>query len=144
MSRRYLSPCQYWNVQDPIIFRYDENFQLLNGSRYEQGQPPHANNDIPAICGTEFQGWHQSNKGYEISLSMWMKMPHRWNLLTRKLTSNDRSGMTELMVNSSLLGWSGRDLSISVYDTDLQLIEQASIPPFGDTILHYWVNKANR
>ena len=39
------------------IFRYDENFQLIGQSRYTQDNPPYANNDIPAICGENFQGF---------------------------------------------------------------------------------------
>ena len=37
------------------IFRYDENFQLLGSSRYEQGQPPQQQRH--SARGTEFQGF---------------------------------------------------------------------------------------
>ena len=53
--------------------------------------------------------------------------------------------MTEIDGELIVVGMDpGPDLSVSVYDTDLQLIEQASIPPFGDTILHYWPSRIKR
>ena len=38
----------------------------------------------------------------------------------------------------------GPDLSVSVYNTDLELIDQASIPPFGDTMALLIMYQAHR
>jgi len=134
--------------QDPhYIFRYDENFQLLGSSRYEQGQPPHANNDIPAVCGTEFQGFgiaeQQGLRDFFVDVDQ-----NSAPMDPVELENSPRmtgSGMTEIDGELIVVGMDpGPDLSISIYDTDLQLVDQASIPPFGETILHYWPSRIKR
>ena len=101
-----------------------KTFKLLGSSRYEQGQPPHANNDIPAICGTEFQGFgiaeQQGLRDFFVDVD-----ENAAPMEPVELENSPRmtgSGMTEIDGELIVVGMDpGPDLSISVYDTDLQL-----------------------
>ncbi len=136
------------DAQEPhYTFRYDENFQLLGESRFAQGNPPHANNDIPAICGTEFQGFgmaeQQGLRDFFVDVD-----ENAQGLEPFELENSPRmtgSGMTEVEGELVVVGMDpGPDLSISVYDPDLYLLKQASVPPFNENIIHYWPSRIMR
>ena len=136
------------DAQEPhYVFRYDENFQLLGESRYAQGQPAHANNDIPAICGTEFQGFgiaeQQGRRDFFVDVD-----ENAASMEPVELEESPRmtgSGMIEVNEELIVVGMDpGPDLSISIYNTDLELIEQASIPPYSEEIIHYWPSRIEK
>lgn len=129
------------------IFRYDENFQLLGQSRYMQDNPPYANNDIPAVCGENFQGFgiaeQQGRRDFFIDVDE-VGQP----LAPVELENSPRmtgAGLIEIDEQLIAVGMDpGPELSISIYDLDLNLVQEASIPPFSDEIIHYWPSRIQK
>ena len=129
------------------IFRYDSNFQLLGSGRYAQGTPFHANNDIPAICGSEFQGFgiaeQQGLRDFFVDVDADAQPMEAIELSNSPRMTG--AGMLEIDGTLIVVGMDpGPDLSVSVYDPSTQLIQEASIPPFANNILHYWPSRIER
>ena len=129
------------------IFRYSEHFSLLSQGVFEQGSPPHATNDVPAICGDTFDGFGiaeaQGRRDFfndvdnSATVTEQIEIPN----------SPRMTGAGLLEVNEQLIvaGMDpGPGITISVYDPDFEEVARHEIQPFSEEILHYWPSRIER
>jgi hypothetical protein len=129
------------------IFRYDSAFDLISQQGYPQADPPHATNDVPAICGDSFDGFGiaegQGREDFFVEVDD-NSTPSSPILLpdSPRMTG---AGLTEVNEQLIVAGMDpGPDISISVYDTNFDIVERALIAPISEEILHYWPSRIEK
>lgn len=127
-----------------FIFRYDKNFQLLWSGELPQTSPPHAANDVPAICGNIFQGAAiaQANGILDYFVPIDAQAQPQTRIELQDAPRMTGAGLMEwdsqLFVISQELGPS---LHIASYNSDFSLLEKWEVPPISSDIKHYWPSR---
>lgn len=126
---------------DILVYRFDPDFLEIGYDVLPQSVPLHAGNDMAAICSPSFSGigvaelqglrdyyWHSDPEGV-------LEPPI-------ELAQSPRMTGAGMWEEDGKLHVVGRDakpeLSLSVYDTELLLLEQHLIPPIDASIVNYW------
>ena len=129
------------------IFRYDFYFEQISRGQFPQGSPPHATNDVPAICGDSFDGFGIAEaQGLE---DFFVEVDDDSNFGEQiKLPDSPRmtgAGLTEVNEQLIVAGMDpGPAITISVYDTDFELVERTEIPPISENIIHHWSSRIEK
>ena len=131
------------------IYRYDDSFGLVAESEYLQGEPPHAANDVPAVCGPRFQGFGIAEQVglrdffIDVDQSASLSVP-------TEMTDSPRMTGAGLLDDGN---WSqllavgvdpGPNLTVSAYGLELELQERWIIERPLPEIVLYWPSSFTR
>ncbi|MGC6507106.1 MAG: hypothetical protein ACON4U_01770, partial [Myxococcota bacterium] len=131
------------------IYRYDDSFGLVAESEYLQGEPPHAANDVPAVCGPRFQGFGIAEQvglrdffidvDQSASLSVPTEMTDSPRMTGAGLLDDDNwSQLLAVGVDP------GPNLTVSAYGLELELQERWIIERPLPEIVLYWPSSFTR
>ena len=126
---------------DVLVYRFDADFMEIGYDVLPQSQPLHAGNDMAAICSPSFSGVGvaelQGLRDY-----YWPLDPEGILDVPIELAESPRMTGAGMWEEDGKLHVVGRDakpeLSLSIYDTELLLLEQHLIPPIDSSIVNYW------
>lgn len=132
---------------DVLVYTLDVDFQIQTSDILPQSNPLHAGNDMSAICSSLFQGVGvaelQGLRDYFYPLDVQGELE-----VPIELSDAPRMTGAGLWEHDGMMYSVGRDglpeLSVAVYDTQLDLQEQYLIPPISPEIMHYWSSSVLR
>ena len=126
---------------DVLVYTLDIDFQILSEDILPQSEPLHAGNDMAAICTSTFQGVGVAElQGlrdyfYPIDGNGILEEPV-------ELYNAPRMTGAGLWEHEGMMYAIGRDarpeLSVAIYDTNLDLQEQLLVPSISEDIVNYW------
>lgn len=131
------------SIPSNFIYRYDDEFQLQAEGLLEQGSIPHASNDVPAICGSHFQGFGVAEQTgvrdyfFDVDTNASLSSPTELSDSPRMTGSGllDDEIWEELLV----VGVDpGPGLVTSSYNLDLNLQQRWMIPLPDPELVMYW------
>ena len=127
--------------EDVLVYTLDSDFSILSQDILEQTEPPHAANDMAAICGVGFKGVGVAELQ---GLRDFLYLVDNTGALSIpiELAQSPRMTGAGMWEQEGKLYVVGRDalpeLSISVYDQQYMLHEQYLLPPISTEIVNYW------
>jgi len=130
---------------DVLVYRFDSDFIETGFDILPQSEPPIAGNDMAAVCSPSFVGVGvaelQGLRDY-----YWPVDSDGVLGIPIELAESPRMTGAGIWEEEGRLHVVGRDakpeLSLSIYDSDLTLLEQVLIPPIEESIVNYWSSSA--
>lgn len=138
---RFLYAASTGVEDDVLVYTLDADFQILSEDVLPQSQPLHAGNDMAAICSPLFQGVGvaelQGLRDYFYPID-------EDGILNEPVELYNAPRMTGagLWEYDGMMYAIGRDarpeLSVAIYDSNLDLQEQLLVPSISEEIVNYW------
>ena len=127
--------------EDNLVYWWSSDFELLGFDVIPQGNPPHAGNDMAAVCTDNFMGVGVAEQN-GLRDFFWDARSTGVADGPIELAESPRMTGAGMWEHRDLLYVVGRDarpeLSVSMYNDQLQLVDTALIPPAQAGVVHYW------
>ena len=138
---RFLYAASTGVEDDVLVYTLDANFQILSEDILPQSEPLHAGNDMAAICSPLFQGVGvaelQGLRDYFYPIDEDGVLLNPVELYNAPRMTG--AGLWEYDGVMYAIGRDARpELSVAVYDPELDLQEQLLVPPISEDIVNYW------
>ena len=132
---------------DVLVYTLDVDFEILTMDVLPQSEPVLAGNDMAAICSPFFQGVGvaelQGLRDYFYSVDEDGILQEPIELYNAPRMTG--AGLWEYDDRMYAIGRDARpELSVSVYDQDLDLQDQFLVPPITEEIFNYWSSSVLR
>lgn len=126
---------------DVLVYTLDVDFQILSEDILPQADPLHAGNDMAAICSPLFRGVGvaelQGLRDYFYPIDDEGVLSDLVELYNAPRMTG--AGLWEYDGLMYAIGRDARpELSVAIYDPDLDLQEQLLVPPISEDIVNYW------
>ena len=138
---RFLYAASTGVEDDVLVYTLDVDFQILSEDILPQSQPLHAGNDMAAICTPLFQGVGVAELQ---GLRDYFYAVDEDGILDDPVELYNAPRMTGagLWEHDGMMYAIGRDarpeLSVAIYDSNLDLQDQLLVPPISEEIVNYW------